>query len=73
MHDSYYIGQTKNLESRIERHNRGYVKSTRSKRPWRIVYTEEFRNRSESMARERYLKSLKSKIKHKELVDTSRS
>ena len=70
--DRYYIGQTANLDKRIERHNKGYVKSTKGYRPWQLVYYEKYESRSESMERERYLKSLKSKIALKELVDTSR-
>ena len=70
--DRYYIGQTANLEKRVVRHNKGYVKSTRGYRPWQMVYYENYESRSESMVRERYLKSLKSKIAIKELVDTSR-
>ena len=71
-HDRYYIGQTNNLVSRIRRHNKGYVKSTKAYLPWEIVYSEEFTTRTEAVRRETYLKSLKSKIKIKELVDASR-
>ena len=71
-HDRYYIGQTNNLVSRIRRHNKGYVKSTKTYLPWEIVYSEEFTTRAEAVRRETYLKSLKSKIKIKELVDASR-
>jgi putative endonuclease len=70
--DKYYIGQTSDLEKRISRHNRGGVKSTKPYRPWEIVYTEEYSTRSESMAREKELKSWKSKIKLAELVEASR-
>ena len=70
--DSFYIGQTNNLDSRLERHNKGYVKSTKSKRPWKLVYSESFETRSESMKRESYLKKMKSKKFIEELVDSSR-
>jgi len=71
-HDRYYIGQTNNLVSRIRRHNKGYVKSTKAYLPWEIVYSEEFTTRAEAVKRETYLKSLKSKIKIKVLVEASR-
>ncbi len=54
-----YIGQTENIEDRIQRHNKGYSKSTKYGIPWELIYTEEFAIRSEAMKREKYLKNLK--------------
>ncbi len=54
---NYYIGQTNNLESRIRRHNLGYVVSTRNRKPLSLVYFEEVPNRSQAMRREKFLKS----------------
>ena len=70
--DRYYIGQTNNLEDRLRRHNLGYVRSTKAHKPWELVYKETYQSRAESMARETYLKSLKSKKAIKELVEASR-
>ena len=56
----YYIGQTNNLEKRIFRHQTGQVRATKGFRPVELVYSEKFSSRSESVIRERYLKSLKS-------------
>jgi putative endonuclease len=70
--DRFYIGQTNNLENRLIRHNMGYVKSTKSYLPWEMVFYEKYQTRSEAMVRENYLKSLKSKIKIREIVDASR-
>ncbi|MDO9231430.1 MAG: GIY-YIG nuclease family protein [bacterium] len=58
--DKLYIGQTNNLEKRIERHNNGQVRSTKSRRPLELIYQETYKTRTETMAREKYLKSLKS-------------
>ena len=69
----FYIGQTNNLRSRVERHHFGYVKSTKHRRPIKFIYYREFKTRSEAMRYEKYLKSgaghnfLKEK-----LVDTDR-
>ncbi|MEK7818591.1 MAG: GIY-YIG nuclease family protein [Bacteroidota bacterium] len=52
-----YVGQTNNLENRIERHNKGIVISTRKYMPWRIIYFEEHKTRSEAMKREKFFKS----------------
>jgi len=51
-----YIGQTKNLSDRLERHNKGHVKTTRNNGPWRLVYSEKYDTRSEAIIRERQLK-----------------
>lgn len=55
----YYIGQTNNLSDRIKRHNEGRVKSTKNRIPFELIYFEEYKTRSESIKREKYLKSLK--------------
>jgi len=56
----FYIGQTNNLDDRINRHNTGQVIATRNRRPLQIVHTETFASRAAAMKREKYLKSLKS-------------
>lgn len=65
---SFYIGSTDNIEKRIIKHNKGYSKYTKSKRPWRMVYREEFKTLSKARKRESYLKSLKSKIAIEKLI-----
>ena len=60
--DSSYVGYTSNLENRLVEHNNGKSLSTRGKRPWRLVYKEEYRTRSEAASRERYFKSIKGRL-----------
>ncbi len=55
----YYIGQTKNLEQRIIRHNKGWEKFTNKEIPWDLVYKTDFGTRSEAVKREKLLKSYK--------------
>ena len=55
---SFYIGQTNNIEKRLERHNIGLVKTTKNRTPFDLVYTESYNTRREAMLRERYLKSI---------------
>lgn len=51
-----YVGWTNDLEKRLAAHNAGAgAKSTRG-RQWVILHTEEFKNRSDAMSREWYLK-----------------
>ena len=68
---SFYIGQTKDLEQRLILHNEGNTKSTMAKRPWKIVYFEVFDTRSEAIQRERFLKKQRNKAFYQRLVDTT--
>ena len=68
INERFYIGTTANLEGRIKRHNEGRSKSTKSGRPWEVVYLEEFDNRSEALARERQLKRWKNRDRIEDLV-----
>ena len=67
--DRYYVGQTQNLEERLERHNTGRNKSTKSGIPWMIVHFEVLPDRSTALAREKYIKNLGSK-RYLNLINT---
>jgi putative endonuclease len=54
----YYYGSTENLEKRLELHNAGKVKSTKSGRPWKLHYIEEYSTRTEAASREYFFKSI---------------
>ena len=58
---SYYLGQTSDLEDRLNRHNEGRSRYTRARRPWRLVYSEEYAARAEAMRREREVKGKRSR------------
>jgi putative endonuclease len=49
------------MESRLERHNKGYEKYTSKYRPWKIALIIEKNSRSEAIILERKLKNLGSK------------
>ena len=53
-----YKGFTSNLEKRIKSHNQGEVKSTRNRRPFKLVYQEKYESKKEALKREKFLKSL---------------
>jgi putative endonuclease len=55
----YYVGQSDNLQERLDKHNRGEVQSTKSGKPWELKYVEVFKTRSEAVRRERQIKSRK--------------
>ena len=52
-----YIGCTDNLERRIREHETGLVKSTKNRRPFQLIYTEEFTNKHDALAREKFFKT----------------
>ncbi|MBU0687321.1 MAG: GIY-YIG nuclease family protein [Candidatus Margulisbacteria bacterium] len=54
-----YIGQTSDLQERLSAHNRGSVKSTKNRKPLKLIYHEEFSTRSNAIKRESYLKRMK--------------
>ena len=58
---TYYVGSTQNVEDRIERHNQGRSQYTKTKRPWQLVYTEEYLNKSDAIKRENQIKRRKRK------------
>jgi putative endonuclease len=55
----YYIGETSDVIKRLLFHNNGLQRSTRSRIPFVIVYTEEFPDRIEALKREKQIKSYK--------------
>jgi putative endonuclease len=55
--NKHYVGQTSNLDRRLEEHNQGRVRWTKSHRPWKVIYVEEYSSRTEAIRREHFLKS----------------
>lgn len=59
-----YIGSTPNIRSRIAKHNNGYVKATKNRRPLKLIYFEGYEQTEDAKKREVYLKGGKG---HEEL------
>ncbi|HEU5290857.1 MAG TPA: GIY-YIG nuclease family protein [Cyclobacteriaceae bacterium] len=55
---TFYYGSTKDVEDRLRQHNSGKVRSTKSKRPWKLIYSETFQTKSEAFKKELYFKSI---------------
>jgi putative endonuclease len=55
-HKKIYIGQTNNLDRRLKQHELGKVESTKSYRPYRLIYFEEYVDRNSAVKREKELK-----------------
>jgi putative endonuclease len=63
---SLYTGWTLDLEGRLKAHNDGTgAKYTRTRRPVKLVYSEEFDTRAKACQRECQIKELKRKEKLK--------
>lgn len=54
-----YIGHTQNTTKRLLQHNKGVVKSTQYRKPFKIIYTEIFNTELDAVNREKYLKTHK--------------
>lgn len=55
--DHFYVGITKNLRSRLAKHNAGEVPHTSKYLPWKIKTYIGFSDEKQAVAFERYLKS----------------
>ncbi len=52
-----YIGYTTNLKKRIYYHNKGFNKSTKNRRPFKIIYSEAYINERDARKREKFFKT----------------
>jgi len=59
--DRYYTGFTHEISTRLFKHNSGATPSTRPGIPWRMVYSETFKNKHEAILRESEIKKMKSR------------
>ena len=57
----FYVGYTKDLKLRFERHNRGYISSTKDRRPLKLIYYEACLTQQDALRREKYLKTFHGK------------
>ena len=66
----YYTGFTSDINDRLKHHNHnsGANKSTRSYRPWKLVYTETQKDKGSAWLRERQIKLYKSGHAFKKLI-----
>jgi len=53
----FYTGYTEDLKQRIEAHRLGKVRTTRNRKPLKLVYYEACLDQADALHRERYLKT----------------
>ena len=66
--NKFYVGSTDNISWRLERHNLGWGRFTKSGIPWHLVYFEEFDSKSDALKRERQIKNRKSRKYIEDLI-----
>ena len=54
---NFYTGRTNNLVKRIEKHNKGFIPSTKNRRPLKLLYCEMCINKGDAFRREKFLKT----------------
>jgi putative endonuclease len=64
----YYIGHTRNINLRVERHNTGWGRYTKRGIPWELKYYEQYNTLAEAIKRELEIKRWKSRKKIEELI-----
>ncbi len=52
-----YVGITSRLGKRVREHNRGESRSTKARRPWKLIYKERCEDHADARRREVFLKS----------------
>ena len=69
--DQYYVGHCHDLAGRMERHLSNHRGFTGKAKDWEIAYTEEFENKPAAYARERQVKSWKSRAALERLISVA--
>jgi putative endonuclease len=58
----FYVGYTKDLKLRFEKHTKGFVESTMDRRPLKLVYYEACQSQADALKREKYFKTYHGKM-----------
>ncbi len=56
-HGQKYVGHTVNIQNRLNEHNEGKNNFTRYRKPWQLLYSETFSNKTDAIKREKFFKS----------------
>jgi len=59
--NKFYIGFSEDVQQRFSEHNSGKNVSTKSRRPFKLLYYEAHLSKEDALRRERYFKTAKGK------------
>ena len=59
--NKYYVGETENVNARLQSHLAGISKYTSIANDWAVVHTESFDHRVDAIRREKEIKRMKSR------------
>ena len=63
-----YKGYTSNMGQRLTKHNRGGSKSTKHRRPFVLIYAEQYLTKQDAISREQWSKTLEGGSELKEIL-----
>ena len=75
----FYSGFTNNLKLRFEKHEKGFVESTKNRRPLKLIYYEACLKQEDALKREKYFKThyglmfLQNRLNPEKLTNTIKS
>jgi putative endonuclease len=69
MDGKHYTGYSSDVVRRLLEHNSGKTESTRHRRPFELIYSEQYQSEDEAKKRERFLKSGKGREELKKLLN----
>lgn len=67
--NKFYTGFSSNLRERIKEHNSGRVQSTKNRRPLELIYYEAYKEKTNALRREKFLKTTKGKQQLKKQLE----
>jgi putative endonuclease len=68
---SFYIGFSTDVNRRLDEHNSGESKYTRTKVPWKVVYIEEHESKMKALKREKFLKAQRNREFYQRLINSN--
>jgi putative endonuclease len=64
----FYIGSTSDIKARLSFHNAGLQRSTKSRIPFELIYSEDYNSKTDALKREKQIKSYKGGEALKKLI-----
>jgi putative endonuclease len=66
--DKFYIGSSENIEARLKKHLADHKGFTGKAKDWKVIYFEEFFDKSDALSREMQIKKWKSSNMVRDLI-----